>query len=158
MSGLGNWQGFPNTTDEREATPQHRGKMSRADKVKLDTYPDDAGNIFDAVATDANSWEVQYLPSGKRLWAKRWTDVTAPAATNDVTVTGGALPVGVTNLGDVDCACTIIAANNTRQFLGGIEGDEATTTLRVVVGTRDNSTNMSALTATYSVFVELRER
>lgn len=36
----GNWLPWPGAEDDREATARHKGLMPKADKVKLDAYPD----------------------------------------------------------------------------------------------------------------------
>lgn len=133
------------------ATTTADGLMSAADKVLLDARTA-------APTTDANGWTVQYLPSGKRLWTRRWLGVTLTGAADLIVVNAASLPVGAATQAAVHVAGMSGRTNgNSSRIVTTIDGQESSSTLTIASSTTDG-TSLSSKAATIDVSVTLIER
>lgn len=127
------------------------GSMSAADKTKLDA-------ITTALTTDANGWQVNYEPTGKRLWRKQWLAVSLTANPDIIAVNAASLPVGVSTQAAVhlESVTSRVSGSGGRVHVG-VEGTESSTTLTIIASTTD-ATNLSTKASTIDIFVTLAER
>lgn len=155
------------------AIPRRRATATRPGLLHPDTLADIEDNttarhehanlatldvITGIFSADANGWEMEYRPSGKKVWKRRWLALVPPASINSDMVSAAALPVGVATLAAVDPIVMVRTTGGTPGLVNATpKGAESATTLTVNVATADGS-NLSVASTAINIFVWLEER